>query len=471
MPRLFRCLPLTALMVFSLAMRSEADPLRFEVYATSDQVDSLLGSDSKRAEVLHRLREFRISKVYLETVRSGREPDWEELRATRDFLRRNGIRVAGGIATVPGPGFGVGSTGSAYAMNYEAPETRKALSEILEKTAAEFDEIIIDDFLMTDDESELSKSAKGDRSWSEYRLELLTRIARECILAPAKSRNADVRITIKYPQWYDRFHVYGYHVLIGPELFDEVWVGTETRNPDTARFGYTQPTEGFINYSWLASIGEDKVKGGWFDTIECEPDHVFMQAVQSVLAGAKHLTVFNLADIAGDSPLVGRLKANLDFLEHLAALVGDRKPEGLVGYKPPHSDPGIDIYVYDFLCAMGVPIRMAASPPESPAAILLAAQASSDPDIANRIEEWLEGGSVVVFTPGFALASRSPRMAKTLGYSESWDGTYLEVVPEVIAVSGTSEPNDANVPALDLPVMRFDAADRAVTLCVGIQDD
>ncbi len=462
---------LAVLLVGWAAMSAEAMALQFEVYATSNQVDSLLGTEEKRVEVLKKLREFRIGKVYLETVRGGHFPDWDNLRATRDFLRANGIRVAGGIATVPGEGFGVGSSGSRYALNYEAPETQEALRRICERTAAEFDEMIVDDFLMTDDESELSRAAKGDRPWPEYRLDLMTRVARDLILAPARAKNPNLRVTIKYPQWYDRFHVYGYNVLSGPELFDTVWVGTETRNPDTAPFGYTQPTEGFINFSWLASLGGGKVQGAWFDTIESNSDHVYMQAVQSVLAGASHLTLFNLGDIAADSPAVERYRANLDTLERLAALVGGRAPEGLVGYKPPHSDPGIDMYLYDFLTVLGLPVRMAAVPPENPRAVLLAAQAAADPDIAGRIERWLEGGAVVVFTPGFALASRSPRMAAILGYPEDWDGSYREGIPEALAVSGVAEPNQVGVPVLDLPILKMDTPGSVAPLCLGIVDD
>jgi hypothetical protein len=351
------------------------------------------------------MRQLRITRIYLEVCRGGHYSNLETLRSARDFFRQNGIETAGGITTTPGPGYGVPSNRSRFSMNYEAPETLSALRETAERTASEFDEFIVDDFLMTSDESELSVKAKGDRSWSLYRLELMTRIARDCIIHPARTKNPGVKITIKYPQWYDRFHVYGYNVITEPEMFDRVWVGTETRDPETPRFGYTQPTEGFINYSWLASLAGQKIGGAWFDTIECSADHFLMQAYQSILAGAKEITLFNLEDVVSGSPPLSRFRERRDSLDQLAALVGDRKNRGVMCYKPPHSDPGRDIYLFDFLAVLGIPVEMTGRAPEQVDTILLTAHSASDPEIVTRAKKWAQAGAQVAATPGFMEAA------------------------------------------------------------------
>ena len=49
-----------------------------------------------------------------------------------------------------------------------------------------------------------------------------------------------VRLIIKFPQWYDRFHLFGYDPPRMAEAFDKVWVGTEVRNPLTRRGGLNQ---------------------------------------------------------------------------------------------------------------------------------------------------------------------------------------------------------------------------------------
>ena len=67
----------------------------------------------------------------------------------------------------------------------------------------------------------------GD-SWEDYRCELMVQLSRERILAAARRVNPKVKIIIKYPQWYDRFHERGYEVVRETADFDRIWVGTET---------------------------------------------------------------------------------------------------------------------------------------------------------------------------------------------------------------------------------------------------
>ena len=388
-------------------------PCQIQVYTTAHQVDQYLSSPESREKVLTRLSELGITKIYLETVRSGYKANPEVMLASRDFLRGKGIDVSSGIATLPGPDYGIGSNSSQYAMNYEAPETRTALRETIEFYAKHFDEIIVDDFLMTDDASEKSVKARGNQPWPEYRLDLMTTIARDVLIGPAKRVNPNVNIINKFPQWYDRFHVYGYNVISGPELFDKVWVGTETRNPDTERFGYVQPTEGFINYSWLASLAKEKTGGAWFDALDCTPEGFLMQGYQSVLAGAREIIVFNLGELMESNPVLDIFWRQLDALKDVARVVNGRKCMGLCAYKPPHSEPGRDSYLFDYLATLGIPIGMTGIAPEKPMAILLSSHAATDPEIVTRLQSWLDSGVVVIITPGF-LEKAGSKLPSTL---------------------------------------------------------
>lgn len=388
-------------------------PCQIQIYTTAHQVDQYLSSPDLREQVAATLKECGITRIYLEPVRSGYKANPEVILASRDYLRGKGIAVSSGFATLPGPDYGTGSNGSQYAMNYEAPETRAALRETIEFYAKHFDEIIVDDFLMTDDSSEESLKARGNRPWSEYRLDLMTTIARDVLIGPARKVNPRVKVINKYPQWYDRFHVYGYNVISGPELFDKIWAGTETRNPETERFGYVQPTEGFINYSWLASLANEKMGGAWFDALDCTPEVFLMQGYQSVLAGAKEIILFNLGELMESNRVLDLFWKRLNALEDLAQVVGDRKCVGLCAYKPPHSEPGRDSYLFDYLATLGIPIEMTGIAPENPKAILLSSHAASDPEIVTRLQGWLNSGVVVVITPGF-LEKAGTQLPSTL---------------------------------------------------------
>ncbi len=426
-------------------------PCEIQVYTIANQVDQFLSTSQSRETVLARLKELGVSKIYLESVRSGYKAKAENVIASRDFFRGKDFAVSAGVATLPGVEYGTGSNGSEYAMNYEAPNTRAALQETFEFCAKHFDEIMVDDFLMTDDASEVSQTARGNRSWSEYRLGLMTTIARDVLVGPAKKVNPKVKVIIKYPQWYDRFHVYGYNVMSGPEVFDSVWVGTETRNPETERFGYVQPTEGFINFSWLTSLGKGKVQGAWFDALDCHSEVFLMQGYQSVLAGARKIVLFNLADLMESNPVLKPFWQRLDALEDLARSVDGRKPVGLCAYKPPHSDPGRDSYLFDYLVTLGLPIEMTGIAPEKPKAVLLSSHAASDPETANRMSGWLNSGATVVVTPGFLEKAGSKLPKELLGGYASLSPPLQEIQVETLTVQGQSVQAASPLSFLNLP--------------------
>jgi len=131
-------------------------------------------------------------------------------------------------------------------------------------------EINPDDFLCSADTSEISNKARGEKSWSQYRMDLLTDLSGNLFIKTARDEKPNITIIIKYPQWYDRFHKFGYDVVREPKLYDKVWVGTETRGPATQRMGFVQQYEGFVNLRWLNSCSEGKVHGAWFDHIDCD---------------------------------------------------------------------------------------------------------------------------------------------------------------------------------------------------------
>ena len=249
--------------------RSRQNDLRISVYATAGDVQNYLASPEGLREAISLLRAHGVTRLFLEFYRGGVIPDSAVLAEARDHFLAHDIDVAGGIATVPGRGFGVRQQGRLTWFNWEASETRDSLSVVMRYGAALFDTLIVDDFLCTADTSRLSVRAKGERSWSEYRRDLLSRFARDHLIAPARQVDPEIEIIIKYPQWYDRFHLFGYDVARQSGQFDAVWVGTETRGAHTPRYGFVQPYEAYVNYSWIRSVS-DKVAGAWFDHGDCD---------------------------------------------------------------------------------------------------------------------------------------------------------------------------------------------------------
>ncbi len=385
--------------------RGRMSDLRFGSYATSRQVEQLATDEEVRTRAWETIRRMGITKLYIEVYRGGHIVSPEHLTFTRDWLREKGIEVVGGIATVPGGDFGVRQKGPLGWFNWQNKKTQRDLEKVIRMAAGIFDTFIVDDFLCTGDVSEESKAAKGERSWGEYRRALLTELAQSVFVRPAKEVNPNITMIVKYPQWYDRFHLFGYDTETLPRIFDRVWVGTETRGRNTQRFGFVQPYEGFVNYRWLAGIAGDKIGGAWFDHGDCAEYDFLDQAYTSVLAGAHELVFFNFGNLMQGHPDHEKIIAEFDRLTELAAFVYEHPVTGIPAYKPPNSDPAGDMYIMDFLGMLGIPLIPVHEFPEGAPVIFLPAQAAADVNLLEHINKSRARGAHLIVTTSLLLAS------------------------------------------------------------------
>lgn len=396
--------------------KSRAGDLLLSTYFTVDGTLELANSEAARADALRYLHALGIGKVYVESYRGASVADEATLTAARDFLKQQGFAVSAGIATYPAEGFGVVANEGLPWYNFQAPESQRLLEEVVRRTARVFDEIIVDDFFCSGDTSEISQQFRQNRTWPEYRRDLFTALSQRMIIAPAREERPGVTMIIKFPQWYDLFHIYGYDVSREPQLYDRVYVGTETRGPNTQKYGFTQPYEGFINYRWIASMAGGKIGGAWFDHGDTDQHDFLDQAYQSVLAGAPELMLFSHNALKDGHPGHQELRDHFTNLANLAALVRDHPVEGVVGYKPPNSDAGTDIYLMDQVGMLGVPLVPASSFPADAPMLFLPTQAATDAKIGEKVEHWLQEGSRrLVMTAGFLAATASPELAALAG--------------------------------------------------------
>lgn len=396
--------------------RLRGGDLRFGCYATSRQVEQLATDEAFRTRAWETFQRIGITKLYVEVYRGGHVVPAEQLRFVRDWLAEKDIEAVGGIATVPGGDFGVRQEGPLHWFNWQNEKTQRDLRRVIRTAAGIFDRFIVDDFLCTGDVSAESKVARGDRSWGEYRRALLTELARSVFVEPAKEVNPSITMIVKYPQWYDRFHLFGYDTETFPRIFDRVWVGTETRGRNTQRFGFVQPYEGFVNYRWLAAIAGPKIGGAWFDHGDCAEYDFLNQAYMSVLAGANELVFFNLGNVVHGHPDHAKVIAEFDRLADLAAVVRKHAVIGVPAYKPPNSDPGGDMYLMDFLGMLGIPIIPVHEFPETAPVMFLPAQAAADPSLPDKIRKAQERGVHLIVTTSLLIAlSKSNELARLVG--------------------------------------------------------
>jgi hypothetical protein len=378
--------------------------LVLSVFATAPDVNSYLNTPVGREKTAAALRALHVSKIFLQGRLAGDFVPPAKLREIRDDLRARSFEVSGGIDMVPGAGYGVRQSGKLSWMNYQAEKTRRDVAGYFRDYAPVLDEIILDDAFCTADTSPESARARGDHTWAEYRQNLLVSLVKSMMLEPARQVRPDFRLIIKYPQWYDRFHLFGYEPARMSALADRVWVGTETRNPKTARLGYVQPTEGYINYRWLASVAGEKVYGAWFDHLDCTAQNFLDQAYQSVLAGAREITIWHMGPTLSDHPGNAALRRDWPRLVSLAERVRARAPQGIAFYKPVASASDENMYLADYLAMLGLPIVPVAQYPSQARVAFLAVQAAADPQLMEKVRQHLDGGATLVLTPALVRA-------------------------------------------------------------------
>ena len=388
------------------AARPADEPLKISVYAPAETVNRYLNTSEGRQEAVTVLKRFRVSKVYVEGNRGDVWVPVDLLRSVRDDFASKGIETSGGVGPLPGKTFGVHVSGRQPWLDYRAEKTQRDVARAFTESAAVFDEMIVDDFYCFDEGTVAS------------RLELLVRLIDPMMLRPARAVRPSFRLIIKIPQWYDRLQEYGYEPVGMTAASERIWVGTETRNPETRNTGYVQPMEGYVNFRWLSSVAGSKIGGAWFDFIDCTAQNYLDQAYQSVLAGARELTLFNLGNLMRGHPGQPLFQAALPKLFDLAEKVRGRPASGIAYYKPSGSDGEENLYLMEYLPMVGLPIVPVAKFPSDWPVIFLGSQAAADRDLLASMKRELARGATLILTPAL-LRRMDPQAGSMAGVTVS----------------------------------------------------
>jgi len=386
-------------LVFACLPAPSARAVDWSTLFTAQDVRDHLATPQGRAEALEFCRKMGINKVYVEAFRDGYQADAETLRAARDLFRQSGLKVSGCVTTT---GLGKPSSGWQVAACYTNRKNQERLESVFRFTAGIFDEIMIDDFFFTDCECSECAAAKGAMSWRQYREKLMLAMSRDRVLGPARQVNPQVKIILKFPQWYDRFQERGYVVDKETALYDRIWVGTELRDPSSDEWGHKQQYEGFFIYRWLAEIGGAKTGGGWFDPFGTNPAIYLDQALTTVLAGAPEVFLFHYGALTspeyrGQTDALAEHRGEYEGLSKLVAGWG-----GIPAYKPPSSDPGMEEFVFDQIGMLGIPLLPTARFPQKARAALFTTHSLEGVEFVSEFSEFLRAGGTALVSEGLA---------------------------------------------------------------------
>lgn len=414
--------------LWDLAMENQ-DILRISTLFTAQNVRDYLSDEASLDEAIDWCKRTGITRVFIETFRSGYQAERVVLENAKFRFESAGIEVSGCITPVK-----IGKVSSNWESFscYTSKETRKEIQKLFEFTASIFDVIMIDDFFCTDCECKECKTASKGQTMSEYRCNLMSEVSRKNVFNPAKAINPKVKIIIKYPRWYDHLHLYGYDVLKETDLYDIIWVGTETRDNDffkdnrTSSGGVPQ-YESFYAMRWLDEIGGSKTGGGWFDALGTTAVNYLEQARQTILGGAREMMLYDYGGLISETnnydkregtgiANIEALKKELPALFELAGLIRNKSPKGILAPKPANSDPDpnfyghnnqkgdqhldnmSDPYVFDYIGMMGLPLVPSGIINTRCDAAFFSVHALKDPDFEDKLIEMLSQKKPILAT-------------------------------------------------------------------------
>ena len=405
--------------------RADHKNFKVSVYVRAYEVDKM--KDTQWLESSWKIisSQLDVDKIYLETHRDMLLVDDATLEKAKKFFEKQGIEVAGGIT------YTISEPNDFETFSYSDPKDRAWVQKVAETTARHFDEFLLDDFFFTSSKKDVEIAAKGDKSWTQYRLELMNEAGRNLVVGPAKAVNPKVKVIIKYPNWYDDFQGLGFNLEWGPQIFDGVWTGTETRDP-----AGSQHLQNYLSYNimrYFENISGGRNGGGWVDSggITMSMDRYAEQLFLTAIAKGRDVMLFaynQLLDVRlnpmfrgpwqdqgtswsydemtapfknGKETVTPTTMARIAdvVLRKTDELVGKLgNPVGIPSYKVFHATG--EEFLQNYLGMIGLPMDMYSTFPEGGKTVLLTAQAATDPDLSKKIENQLKAGGNVVITTG-----------------------------------------------------------------------
>jgi hypothetical protein len=360
---------------------------------------------------------IKFNKVWLETYRTNQEIGEADVRKVKRFFESKGIQTSGGMMADLGgpPGDGLRS------FCWTNPAHRERFRRLVALTASIFDEIIFDDLWMFNCRCELCQRAKGNKTWQEYRLEVMKDVGENLAVKTAESVNPKVNLIFKPPNWYEQYQFAGYNLEAQPKVFDMIYAGTETRDTENT-VQHLQPYQSYGLMRYFEHIKPGKFGGGWVDPGQRQTLNRFAEQLEDTLfARPKEITIWawgelleSLRQSDGSTRLTSVLSAvagdSYDKMDLFLGKLG--APYGVASYKPYHSSG--EMYLHNYMGMIGIPMDIYPEFPEDRDTILLTEHAKFDPQIVDKIAKHLSANKTVVLTTGLLKALQGKGIEKVV---------------------------------------------------------
>lgn len=341
------------------------------------------------------IQTLKIDHIYIETHRSGHFIEKEKLERLTHFIREFGIHVSGGITFTDGnfEDFFEGELFDTFC--YSKPDSEEKIRKVVSYSASLFDELVIDDFFFTHCKCPDCIRAKGEKNWEAYRLEVMKKVGTDWVMDEAKKTNPNVKVILKFPNWYEHYQASGYNIELG-EIFDGTYAGTETRDAVHTQQNLPRYTSYFV-MRYIEAAATNKLQGGWFDGYDClsHLNSFVEQAALTLLGGAKEVCFYNLGDLLTDFRVAAPLLQFVyDRLDPFVPLFNS--PLGIPTYKPFHSSG--DDFLENYLGMLGIPFTPVTAYPEKAQTVFLSSHAAKDDELLTKMQQALANGQTIFVT-------------------------------------------------------------------------
>jgi hypothetical protein len=420
---------ISAALAFSAKAQGHYQSFLVSTYMIQGTVQSMVNGNLNPAQTWSNLtRNLKIDKIYLEVMRNHTLVDEAGLEKLKKFFQDQGVQVCGGLA------YSVSEANGYQGFDYADPENRAFARKAVEMAARHFDEILLDDYYFFDRKTDYDIKAKGDRSWTQYRLQTMREVTENLIVKPAKAVNPHCKVIIKMANWYDQYASMGNDTEKVPLIADGMFSGTESRLW-LGEEQHLQPYQSYDIMRFMDNLKPGVNKGGWVDQGGSNPvDRYSEQLLDTVFARCPEMCCFhyggmlmrirtnaitsrtwagqptslNLAEVQktigpDDNFTFADIAAyTLGKVDQVLSQVG--KPVGIQTYTPYHATG--EEFLHDYLGMIGLPMDILPQFPTNADMVLLTEQAKADPGIIRKIKTQLKAGKSVCVTSGFVRAMK-----------------------------------------------------------------
>lgn len=418
-------LVLTVLFLFfhpSFCMAGNYTSFTVAIYIPVNVVQSFQDPQKLTNDWVRICSQLKVDKVYIEVQRDRRLASDQLLEQVKKFFTDHGVEVAGGMALSDG------SMGGQFrSFCYTDPNDRAFIKSAAELAARHFNEVIQDDFFFVTTKSESDIKAKGNKTWTEFRLKLMDEAAENLVVKPARTVNPHVKMIIKFPNWYEHFQGLGYDLSEEPKIFSGIYTGTETRDP-VITDQHLQQYESYEIIRYFEHIAPGRNEGGWVDTYSMRYiDRYAEQLWDTMFAKARQMMLFEWSamsrpinpgnrgawenlptsfcydEMISNTPNATMARVAGYSLEQVDKFIGKLgNPIGIASYKP-YQSKGED-FLHNYFGMIGIPIDLRPEFPTNADVVLLTESAKFDLNIVTKIKDQLTAGKSVIITSGLLHA-------------------------------------------------------------------